>query len=322
MLKEKILYILEKNKGKLVTGGEIARELGVSRTAVWKAVALLREEGNEIESIPNSGYRLVDNSDGLSLQSIKDNLRTKKFGQNMELLKTVGSTNQYLKEQDTTALPEGHVVTADEQTAGKGRLGRTFYSPIHSGIYLSCLLKPRITFAETPFLTICAAVAVCRAIEGIFPIKVDIKWVNDIFYQGKKLCGILTEAFITAEMQSVDYAIVGIGVNTGEVAEQVADIATSTYIASGIRGVRNILAAEILNQLEQVYLDYTERGKKQEILSAYAEKLFIMGKQVEVVGTKECYSAKVLGVSESGALIVKNGEGKTIHVSTGEIRLI
>lgn len=322
MLNEQVLYILEQNRGKLVTGGEIAKRLDVSRTAIWKTVAALREDGNAIESAPNKGYRLAEESDGLSGQVMGELLTTRMLGRSLELLKTVDSTNLYLRARDISALPEGHVVIADEQTGGRGRLGRTFYSPPHSGIYMSCLLKPPVPLAEAPFLTICAAVAVCRAVESVCGMRVGIKWVNDIFHDGKKLCGILTEAAVSAEMRQVDYAVVGIGVNTGDIAPEVEDVATSIYRATGLRGIRNRLAAGILNRLEEVYLDYVLHGKKSEILAAYEEKLFILGKRVRVMGSGDGYEAAVLGVDDSGALVVKNMSGDILHVASGEIRLI
>lgn len=322
MRNEQVLYILEQSRGQLVTGGEIAKRLDVSRTAVWKTVAALREEGHEIESVPNRGYRLAAASDGLSGQAIREHLTTRMLGRSMELLKTVDSTNLYLRSLNTSALPEGHAVVADGQTGGRGRLNRTFYSPPRNGIYLSCLLKPPIPLIETPFLTICAAVAVSRAVESVCGMRVGIKWVNDIFHDGKKLCGILTEASVTAEMRCVDYAVVGIGLNTGDIAPEAEDVATSVYRATGLRGVRNRLIAEILNRLEEIYLDYTVRGEKREILAAYEGKLFILGKRVEVRTGGAVYEATVLGVDDSGGLVVKDMSGDVRHVTSGEIRLV
>lgn len=321
MLYEQVLYTLEKKRGEIVTGGEIARAAGVSRTAVWKTVLALKEDGHEIESIPNSGYRLRQESDGLSLQAIRDYLTTEKLGRSIELLKTVDSTNSYLKAGDTAVVRDGHTVLANGQTGGRGRLGRTFYSPTGSGVYLSCLLKPPIPISETPFLTICAAVAVYRAIRDTCGIKTDIKWVNDLYAGGKKLCGILTEAGVNAEMRCVDYAVVGIGVNTCGVAPEVSEIATSIFTETGVRGVRNRLIAEILNHFEQVYFDYIQRGKKQEILNAYTERLFIIGKPVEVVEYGGSYKAVALGVDAAGRLLVKRQNGETVGVDAGEVRI-
>ncbi len=321
MLEEQILYLLEKNKGQTVTGGELAKELSVSRTAVWKAIGKLREKGNQIQSLPNSGYRLDKTSDGLSRQYIQDLLKTRYLGKDLVVLETVSSTNQYLKEQPTGSIPEGYAVIANQQTQGRGRFGRTFYSPAGSGIYLSLLLRPPIPINEVSFLTICAAVAVSDAIQEVCGIQVGIKWVNDLLYHGKKLCGILTEASISAEIQAIDYAIVGIGVNLGEVAPEVEDIATSLYAISGRQGLRNQLIAEILNQFEKVYLGFTQEGKKAQILSAYVEKLCNVGKPVEILAPDRSYQAVIQGVDQTGALLVQTQTGETITVSTGEIKL-
>lgn len=322
MLRQKVLYLLEQRRGDIITGGEIARLLGVSRTAVWKAVNTLREDGNDIESIPNSGYRLADESDGLSARAIQDELRTQTFGRHLEILKTVPSTNQYLKALDTDSLPEGYAVLADEQPGGRGRLGRPFYSPAHEGVYMSLLVKPVIPLAETSFLTICAAVAVCNALEAVCGIAADVKWVNDIYHGGKKLCGILTEAYVSAEMQTVDAAVIGIGINTGEIPLQVADIATSVAAITGGRGLRNRLTAEVLNQLEGVYKEFTLRGRKTDILDAYTQRLFLLGMTVQVRQGDRCYQAVAEGVDSSGALLIRGVDGVVRPIHSGEVTLL
>lgn len=320
MLQDEILFLLEQQRGEVVTGGELARKLAVSRTAIWKAIGALREQGSEIESIPNSGYRLAQESDGLSQKSIQGSLRTKILGQSLEIKRCVSSTNSYIKGLDTSSLPDGHAVLADEQSGGRGRMGRTFHSPAGQGVYLSVLLKPPVPLADTPFLTICAAVTVCRAVEAVFGFQPSIKWVNDIFYKGKKLCGILTEAFISAEMRTVDYAVVGMGVNTGSILPEVAEVATSTQLISGKRGLRNQLAAEILGQLESVYTLFLQ-GSQEEILSAYTERMFITGRIVNVIQPNGCYQARVQGVDVSGGLIVQKEDGSVCVLNSGEVRL-
>lgn len=322
MLQDRVLAFLEENRGELVTGGGIARELGVSRTAVWKAIHALQAKGHEIESVANSGYRLADQSDGLSEQGIQGLLRTKSFGQALELHQSLPSTNTYIKGLDTASLPEGFAVIADMQTAGRGRLGRSFASPAREGVYLSVLLKPELSLAEVPLLTICAAVAVCRAIERVCGLRTDIKWVNDIFYKGKKLCGILSEGFVSAELGRVEYVVVGMGVNTGAVDPAVAEIATSLYEAAGVRGIRNRLTAEMLNCFEDVYGEFTSGTGRRAILDEYGGRLFVNGRRVEVVGAESTYSATVLGIDDMGALLVKNDAGEEISLRTGEIRLI
>jgi len=322
MLTEKILYILEQNRGQIVTGGDLAARLGVSRTAVWKTIAVLREHGNLIESIPNSGYRLSPDSDGLCSGIIADCLQTQTFGRSMEILDEIGSTNTYLCGLDASSLPEGHTVLARNQTRGKGRLGRPFICTRGGGIYMSILLKPTMTLTETPFITICAAVAVVRAIADVCGLQAGIKWVNDIYFGEKKLCGILTEASVTAEVGAIDRAVVGIGINTGEIPPEIRDIATSIYEATGQRGMRNRLIAAVLNQFEAVYADYTQNAGKQGILDEYCRHLFVLNRQVEVAGHGPAYTATVLGIDESGCLIVKRQDGQTVHLSAGEIHLV
>ena len=212
-------------------------------------------------------------NDKLSAEAINSNLKTTFVGRDLEILPTIHSTNLYLKEIDTTDLKSGYTVLADEQTAGRGRRGRIFHSPGSQGIYLSILLKPDKDQQDIHLLTMCAAVAVSKAIEQTCDIRADIKWVNDIFCNGKKICGILTESTISAELQEIDKVIVGIGINTGNVPVEVKDIATSIMEETGMSGVRNQLIAEVLNEFESVYLDYTCYGKKQDIIDHYSSRI-------------------------------------------------
>jgi BirA family biotin operon repressor/biotin-[acetyl-CoA-carboxylase] ligase len=321
VLKNKVLNLLEQHKGDIVTGGQLACVLGVSRNAVWKTIGLLRSDGNEIVSIPNKGYKLMDTNDTLSVDIIGNGLRTEFIGHKIELLSTVNSTNQYLKEIDTTSISSGFVVAADEQTSGRGRRGRPFLSLKSQGVYFSILLKLGSKQHDTRLLTICAAVAVSKAIEKVCGIRADIKWVNDIFCNGKKICGILTEATISAELLEISSVIVGIGINTGSVPAELADIATSIQEVSGMRGIRNHLIAEVLNEFESVIVDYTEHGKTQEIIDYYTSRLFIAGKRVNLPDIAHNYTATVIGISDIGALIVKDDKGDIRHITTGEIEL-
>jgi len=321
LLKNKVLYMLEREKGNIVTGGRLASSLGVSRNAVWKAVNALKEDGNEIVSVPNSGYRLMDTNDTLSEEVIRENLETEFIGRSLTLLPTVHSTNRHLKEMDTTDTPNGHVVIANEQTNGRGRRSRMFISPKNEGVYLSILLKLDGLQNDIRLLTICAAVAVSGAIEKVCGIRADIKWVNDIFCNGKKICGILTEAIISGELQELSTVIVGIGINTGSVPHELGGIATSVREAADIRGIRNRLAAEVLNGFERIYCDFSEKEKHPDIIGRYKNRLFIVGKQILVTDAGRSYAATVVGVDEKGALIVRCDDGAVQHLSTGEITL-
>lgn len=321
MLKKDVLYAMEQKKGNVVTGGELAELFGVSRTSIWKAIHSLKADGNEIITVPNVGYRLLPTNDTLSKKIISDGLTTDFIGRSMMLLSSTHSTNQYLKEMDTSTIPDGYVVIADGQEKGRGRYGRTFISPRGEGIYMSILLTPKSCWQNIRLLTVCAAVAVSRAVENICGVRTDIKWVNDIFLNGKKLCGILTEALMSGELGEVDTIIVGIGINTGRIHDDVKDIATSVKEETGLYGIRNSLIAEVLNQFEKVYYDSGKKEKMRDILNYYDSRLFIKDKNVLVNNRQDKYTAKVLGIDENAALVVKLQNGDKKYITSGEIQL-
>lgn len=325
ILKDKILTHLINNKDEIVTGGELANRLGVSRTAVWKAICSLREDGCEIESLQNSGYRFASAGDALSEAVIRSSLTTSFIGRRIDILKTTPSTSQYIKERisrGSTELPEGCVALADAQTGGRGRMNRPFSSPKGEGVYMSLLLKPSIPPEEVQFLTICAAVAVSNALQNVCGFEPTIKWVNDIYYGGKKLCGILTEALLCAEMGMIDSIVVGIGINTGRVAEEVRGVAVSVLEITGERGGRNAIAAEVLNQLEGIYMNFTRHGKKQEILQDYARRQYLAGRLVTVTGPgADPYEATAVGIDGAGGMIIKMDDGTTRHLNSGEVSI-
>ena len=322
MIQEKVMFLLEKKQGETISGGYMARALNVSRTAVWKAVHLLIEKGNDIEIVPNSGYRLNSAGDRLSVPAVQQYLRTGSFGRSLEILEVTDSTMNYIRRMDVSEKDEGFCVISNEQTGGKGRLQRHFYSPPNEGIYMSFLLKPRIRLSETPFLTICAAAAVSRAIDKICGVNTQIKWVNDVYCGGKKICGILTEAALSAEIGSIDYAVTGIGVNTGQIPEEISSTAASVFEQTGLKGIRCRLAAEILNEFEDIYFGFTMYDQKKEILNEYESKLFILGRQVQVDALDRRYNAVVLGINDDAELLVEC-EDKTRHtINSGEINLI
>lgn len=321
LLKDKVLNILEAQKGNVVTGGSLAKVLNVSRTSIWKAVHSLQADGNEIVPVPNIGYKLLPTNDTLSMQSITDKLSTRYIGRSMVLLPSVHSTNQYLKELDTTGHENGYVVVANEQVRGRGRRSRAFLSAKGEGVYFSILLKLSGMQLDIQLFTICAAVAVSKAVEAVCGRAASIKWVNDVYLGEKKICGILTEAVLSGELQELDTVIIGIGINTGSVPDELKEIATSIGQETGVYGIRNTLIAEVLNQFEAVYLDYTERNKKADILSYYESRLFIIGRRVTVSNFRDAYAATVLGIDDAGALIVEKEDGGVTHITSGEIRL-
>ena len=210
-VKDRVLDALEANRGAWFSGQALAQTLGVSRSAVWKAISQLREGGYPIRAASNRGYSLEADSAILSAQSVGKYLTAP--GVTVEVRPTVTSTNDLLRQQAEAGAPEGTVLIATEQTAGKGRRGHSFFSPPDTGLYLSLLLRPALEAREALSLTTCAAAAVALAIEECAGIPAQIKWVNDVFCRGKKVCGILTEASLDLESGGLQYAIVGIGVN-------------------------------------------------------------------------------------------------------------
>ncbi|MCL2089579.1 MAG: biotin--[acetyl-CoA-carboxylase] ligase [Oscillospiraceae bacterium] len=322
MVKEKVLSILEKNRLSVVTGGDLARSLGVSRTSVWKAVHALRDEGYDIQTISNTGYAYISSNDVLNREFIRKRLNTKILGSEIEILKTTDSTNSYIKRKELNTAKNGLTVISDGQTGGQGRLGRPFSSASGDGVYMSFLLKPHIPAENVQFLTICAAVAVCRALLNVCGVSSQIKWVNDVFCDGKKICGILTEAVVSAELGSALHVVVGIGINTGTIAKELEDIAASVYTVTGKRGYRNDLIAGVLSEFEAIYIEYTETGNKQGILNEYTDRLFILGRTVMVNRFDSSFEAVVKGVGDGGELIVENKSGERIKLQSGEVGIL
>lgn len=263
-------------------------------------------------------------NDVLSKYLIKSTLNTKFLCNTFEILETVDSTNQYIKKMNFLSTNEGYVIIANEQTAGKGRRGRVFCSPKKEGIYFSLFLKPSILISDLHFLTLGMAVAVIEAIEKICNFRPQVKWVNDIYYNYKKLCGILTEAILSSRNNIIDGVIIGIGINTGTVNKNMATIATSIEEITGKKGFRNNLISEILNYFEIIYellQNHVDRGKEY-ILSEYKKNFFLLGRQVLVIENKIEYLATVLDIEKEGTLLVmRNDKDEVIRLRTGEISL-
>lgn len=324
MLKNEVLMFLEQNQGEIISGGDLSRYLNVSRTAVWKAVNALKCEGYAIISHSNEGYRLSHNSDELSEYKIRKGLKTNIIGNKIEILKTVSSTNSYIKDIQNNS-PNGMVVVAEEQTSGRGRMNRSFFSPAKKGIYMSILLFPEINITDINLITVLSAVAVAYAIQNITGISPSIKWINDILYQDKKLCGILTEASIEGESGRVSYIVIGIGINistlSSEFPNEIKDIAVSINEITNKNCFRNALISEILNRIEEYYLDLTERGNKKEFIKRYKEKLCILGQDIEIIQGNKHKKARAIDIDENAGLIVLNELGELQTLGSGEISI-
>lgn len=324
-VKEKVLEVLEEKKGESISGSELAAELGVSRNAVWKAVKSLQEEGYAITAATNRGYVLAPENDILSVQSISKYLLPELKSLQLEVYKTIDSTNTRIKEYAASGKPEGIVIVAEEQTAGRGRMGRRFYSPQMSGVYISFLFRPKFTAEESLFLTTAAAVAAAEAIEEASGVKAEIKWVNDVYCHGKKVCGILTEASVNVENSMLEYAVTGIGFNVrepeGGFPEEIRDIAGPIFLTSSDHGeassdldARSRIAAGMINHFWKYYEHLTDRTFMQE----YKRRSFLLGMEVRTL-SEPSITGRAVDVDDDGHLILELPDGTKRSLSSGEV---
>ena len=319
--KEKLLALLEDSKGTFFSGEEIARTLQVSRAAVWKAVNALREDGYTIDAATNKGYRLSPDSDILSPQGIRRFLKPEYRDLDLTVLPTAPSTNALVREKANQGRPEGCVIIACEQTDGRGRYGRQFFSPVDSGVYLSLLLRPT-TYSpqQATCLTAAAAAAMCQAIEAVTGQQPGIKWVNDIFLHGKKVCGILTEAAVGLETGTLNYMVLGAGVNlyppVKGFPEEIRPIAGSVLERS-CPEAKNRLVGEFLNR----FWDFYTHPECRTYLEDYRARSLAIGRNVTVLSNGQAVSAYAYGIDDDFRLLVRYDSGKTEALSYGEIRI-
>ena len=319
--KEKLLALLEDSKGTFFSGEEIARTLQVSRAAVWKAVNALREDGYTIDAATNKGYRLSPDSDILSPQGIRRFLKPEYRDLDLTVLPTAPSTNALVREKANQGRPEGCVIVACEQTDGRGRYGRQFFSPIDSGVYLSLLLRPTAySPQQATCLTAAAAAAMCQAIEAVTGQQPGIKWVNDIFLHGKKVCGILTEAAVGLETGALDYMVLGAGVNlyppVKGFPEEIQPIAGSVLERS-CPEAKNRLVGEFLNR----FWDFYTHPECRTYLEDYRSRSLAIGQNVTVLSAGRAVSAYAYGIDDDFRLLVRDENGDTEALSYGEIRI-
>lgn len=316
-VKEEILCILEQYKGESISGQELAEKLGVSRTAVWKAINSLKEEGYEINGVSNKGYSLSISSDVLSCEGIRPFLNSEYKDVPITVYKTIGSTNTEAKLLSMQNAPHGTVIISEEQTSGRGRMGRNFYSPSDSGIYMSIILKPKLNMADSVLITTATAVAVCLAIDKFTKDSPKIKWVNDIFINDKKVCGILTEAVTDMESGTINTVIVGIGLNvkTENFPNELKETAGSIFASNENNSIRNELSAEIINNV----LYMSDNLKNREFLKIYKERSMIIGEKIKYLKNNEWYEGYAVDIDEYGGLVVFHDDGHKETLNSGEI---
>lgn len=323
--KERVLELLEAKNATFVSGQEIADTLYITRAGIWKAVKSLRESGIEIEAVSNRGYRLVREKDFLSKEYIDDRLRDGHDGLNVAVKGEVESTNDIAREFSYNNDGDA-VIIADYQTNGHGRRGRAFFSPKGTGLYMSLLIHPKVDISKATQLTCMAAVAVCKAIEEITDLKPTIKWVNDIFLEGKKVCGILTEGHTSMEDGSLEYVIVGIGINLYPPKEGFPDDIRKTAGVLFPHGqnkenVKNDLSCRIIEEFMKLYI----QGENAEFIDDYRSRSNLIGNYVKIIqpGKNAAYEyGKVLGIDDECHLIVESDEGERKALSTGEVSVV
>ena len=315
-LKNQVLEILEKNKGSYVSGGVMAKKLFVTRNAVWKAVKALKNEGYAIDAVTNNGYMLSEKNSIVSPQSISKYI---KEDLGVIVLDEVDSTNNYLKKLAADGAPEGTLIVAECQTNGKGRLGKSFLSPAGTGIYFSLLLRPDRSAEKELYLTVMAAVAAARAIKEYTAGDVKIKWVNDIYIDGKKVCGILTEGSVSLENGGLDYAIIGTGINIftppGGFTDEIKDIAVSLFPGNETEAeIKSKIVGSVVNRFLDMY-----RGKDKTFIDSYRSMSYLNGKDINIITAGKTSAAKALYIDEYCRLTVKTENGGIIKLSSGDV---
>ena len=308
--------------GENFTSGEsIAEKLHVSRTAVWKHIRTLRNSGYNIQSSERLGYKLNNTPDLLLPEIIQHGLNAKIIGSEIVHKNSLDSTNRYAKKLADTGAVEGVVVVAEEQTGGKGRLERKFFSPKEKGIWFSLILRPRCLPKDAPKFTLMAAVAVAQAMAR-FNLHAEIKWPNDILYDGRKLVGILTE--LSAEISRVNYIIIGVGINVNinraDFPAELREIAASLSEMNGGENLsRSDLFRAVLEEFDKLYTasDFSE------IFTLWKKYSVTLGREINVISAEsgESFSGVAVDIDSDGALIVDVGnERRTVYAGDVSIR--
>ncbi len=321
MLKDDVLKLISRERS-YISGEAISHKLGVSRAAVNTAVKALREDGYEIESSTNKGYLLISSPDILSKGSVSVHLPDNRPG-DLLVFDSVDSTNNVLKDMASKGAVSGTVVIADQQTGGKGRRGRSFASPSGAGIYLSYLFKPDSGFDKISDLTSWTAVAVSDAIRSAYNLDSQIKWVNDLLMNRKKICGILTEVTVEGESGFIDTCIIGIGVNVNEedFPPEISEIATSISMENGGKKfVRAGLAAEIIKSMDKLASNWPQDPY---YLERYRELNITTGSKItafpQMTENGQGRTGKAIAINEDFSLKVEFDDGSVENLRSGEV---
>lgn len=315
MIKNEIIPLLEEHQGSTISGEEIAKALNITRAAVWKGIKELQKDGYIIESIPSKGYCLTLDNDILSITSIKKYLRNYD-SYHIEIHKEVTSTNDIAKERALNHAKEATIIFSESQTKGKGRKGRNFYSPIQKGLYMSIVLRPICPIHHSLLITAAAAVSVYDAIQEVCGIKADIKWVNDVLINDKKICGILCEGSMETDADAFDWVVLGIGINCTKTAipPELENIigCLQEYCEKPISRAK--LAASVWNH----FMYYYKNLSKREYLHTYRSASSLLDKQITVYEGNRVMQGQAIAIDDNANLVVKTKDGVK-EVFSGEV---
>ncbi len=320
--RDKILEMLKNADGSFVSSREICAALKTSRTAVWKHIHTLQEQGYQVEAITNKGYRIfMSEADMVTSHEIREAVGTGLFGKRVAYFELLDSTNNMAKKLADAGAEEGTLIIANEQSAGRGRLNRAWISPPKSGVLMSLIIRPPLSIAEAPRITSLAAVAVAQALMELSGKLVQIKWPNDILFEGKKISGILTE--VSAEGNMVQYAIVGVGINTGYISRLIPESLQPTVVSleevTGKRMKRAQVVANVLSNMEKLYEGFIHHGEFAGIIDYIKTHSATLGRYVKVDVGSRMITGFAEDIADDGALVLRVAGDQIQKVYSGDV---
>lgn len=316
-MREEILELL-KECSDYVSGQDLCEHLGVSRTAVWKNINALKNEGYQIDSVNNRGYKLLAEPDIIDEKRVREYLHTRWLAKNIWYQTETDSTNTQAKRLGEDAAPNGTLVVTERQTAGRGRRGKAWISPV-GNCYFSILLRPEISVDRASIITLVSALALTRTIRDAVGLDVMIKWPNDVIANGKKLCGILTES--STDLEYINYAVVGIGINTNQVdfPDEIQEMASSIRLETGKKINRAELLGNFLNVFEIYYEKFLETEDLSMLLEEYNQFMVNCGREVKIIEKEQERVLTAIGIDKRGRLIVEDKMGEQEKIISGEV---
>ena len=314
-MKEKILDYLNK-KHDYLSGDQISKHLGISRQGLWKHIQELKDSGYQIVAVPHLGYRLESSPDRLFVFEVARALNTKFIGKKIHYFDYLASTMDLAMQLGMEGAVSGTVVLAEAQIKGRGRLGRSWFSPKYKGIYLSLILRPKILPAACPILTLMSAVSICEAVKKVIDLDAQIKWPNDVLMHNKKVAGILTE--MNAEVDKVNFVVIGIGLNVNNDKKSLISGATSLKEQQGEEISRVVLLQELLRRIENNYLLLEDKGEV-EIINKWRNFTLTLGTRVKVDYQNKHIEGQAIDVDTDGALLIRKDSGFIQKISSGDV---